>query len=234
MERRPLVLNLIPADSQHKSGIYIIRNSVNGKVYVGSASRFSKRFRAHKTSLIRGSHHSPLLQRFVNKYGMEALRFELLALCDVASLIEQEQVFIDSRRSHEIEHGFNCCPVAGSSLGVKQSAETRAKVSAAQTPERRLKQSIRAKAWRATPEQKAKNAAASKGHLHTAETKAKISLVQKGRQFSEEHRARLVAANTGRITSAETKAKLAETSKKAWATRREKAASSFPFSAKQC
>ena len=37
----------IPAEHKNASGIYIIRNSVNRKVYVGSAKSFYERYHGH-------------------------------------------------------------------------------------------------------------------------------------------------------------------------------------------
>ena len=59
------------------SGIYLIENTVNGKVYVGSAVNFNERFRVHNYYLSRGSHHSPKLQYAWNKYGEKSFTFKI-------------------------------------------------------------------------------------------------------------------------------------------------------------
>ena len=41
-----------------KSGIYKIVNLINGKVYIGSAVNFEKRWREHRRGLISKNHHS--------------------------------------------------------------------------------------------------------------------------------------------------------------------------------
>lgn len=45
-------------DIPRKSGIYQIRNLVNGKVYVGSAVNLQHRRREHRSDLRNGNHHS--------------------------------------------------------------------------------------------------------------------------------------------------------------------------------
>ena len=58
-----------------QSGIYQIRNIANGKVYVGSAAKFSRRFNDHKRKLNNGRHHSIKLQNAWNKNGAESFVF---------------------------------------------------------------------------------------------------------------------------------------------------------------
>jgi hypothetical protein len=75
------------------TGVYTITSKVNGKMYVGSVSYignkyikshygFYGRWNLHLNHLKRGVHHSIYLQRHVNKYGIEDLKFEILDICD--------------------------------------------------------------------------------------------------------------------------------------------------------
>lgn len=114
------------------SGIYQIRNLVNGKVYIGSAKCFRQRWQVHLSQFRRGKHHSPLLQRAWSKYGENAFSFSVLALCDKACLIELEQAFLD-RFSPE----YNICRVAGSAAGRVTSEKTKALLSKAITGKKR-------------------------------------------------------------------------------------------------
>ena len=67
-------------DIPRKSGIYQIRNLVNGKVYVGSAVNLQHRRREHRSDLRNGNHHSIKLQRAYNKYGESSFAFEILEI----------------------------------------------------------------------------------------------------------------------------------------------------------
>jgi group I intron endonuclease len=85
----------IPAEHKHASGVYIIRNSVNSKVYVGSAVNFRKRFYKHCHSIRKGQHNSVHLQRHADKHGIGTLSFEVLQLCEASDLREQEQDWLN-------------------------------------------------------------------------------------------------------------------------------------------
>lgn len=106
------------------SGIYQIRNLVNGKRYVGSAVCVRKRWSEHRSDLRSGRHHSVALQRAWKRYGENSFEFLVVEICPKNELIQREQVHIDVRSE------YNICKKAGSSLGVKHSAEARAKMSA--------------------------------------------------------------------------------------------------------
>jgi group I intron endonuclease len=56
-------------------GIYIIRNLVNDKIYVGSSVNIKKRFNQHKNSLRKNKHHNKYLQKSWNKYKEESFEF---------------------------------------------------------------------------------------------------------------------------------------------------------------
>ena len=107
------------------SGIYQIRNKVDGKVYIGSAVLLPKRWREHKSDLRNNKHHSIKLQRAYNKYGEESFVFEILELVeDKAQLINREQYYID--KCDAVKTGYNINKTAGSRLGMKHSEKTKA------------------------------------------------------------------------------------------------------------
>ena len=109
------------------SGIYLIENIVNGKVYVGSAVDFNERFRVHNYYLSKGSHHSQKLQYAWNKYGEKSFVFKILEVIEnVTTLLEREQYWLDEYNC--VKTGYNICPVAGSCLGIKRSDETKSRL----------------------------------------------------------------------------------------------------------
>lgn len=108
------------------SGIYAIIHEASGRIYIGSAVNIRDRWRGHRGSLNRGTHHSRHLQNAWSKYGGDAFSFSILERCDRAILILREQVYLD-----EVGPAFNVCPTAGSSLGRHPSPECRAKIAAA-------------------------------------------------------------------------------------------------------
>lgn len=106
-------------------GIYQIVNTVNGKRYVGSSVDIDKRWREHIRLLKASKHHSRHLQSAWNKYGEDSFEFDVIEECEPHHLVDREQSHIDN-----LSH-YNCSPTAGSSLGVKHSAETRMRMSEA-------------------------------------------------------------------------------------------------------
>lgn len=98
------------------SGIYQIRNVVNGKKYIGSAKRLCNRFYMHRCELKGGYHGNPHLQAAYNKYGRESFVYEVIEECSVADLLTREQARID-----EIPESarYNILPLAGSPAGRK-------------------------------------------------------------------------------------------------------------------
>jgi group I intron endonuclease len=181
------------------SGIYAIRHKATGRIYLGSAVDIPKRWRAHRSRLGKGTHHSRYLQRTWNKYGSDAFVFEVLrAVPDPNDLIRIEQEYLDRLQPFRWRLGFNVCPVAGSPLGRRFSPETIAKMAEAQ-----------------------------RGKRHSAETRARLAEINRGkklspeqcakmaaRTFSAETRAKMAEARRGKKHSAETRAKIGESVKK--------------------
>lgn len=158
------------------SGIYQIRNTVNGKRYVGSAIVIGKRFEEHQDQLKRGVHHSRKLQHSWNKYGSNAFEFSVLEYVpEKENLISCEQHYIDLYDS--AANGLNICHKAGSPLGREVSEETRAKL----------------RQYGPTEKCRAAVAEANRKRVITDETRAKISKGGTGRVWTKESKAKRVA-----------------------------------------
>ncbi len=146
-----------------KSGIYIITNTRNNRVYVGSSANTHKRLIQHKGDLNRGDHCNPHLQSAWKKYGSNAFQFSILEKVEIDSLVPREQYWIDFFRSAQPKYGYNMAPVAGSVIGVKRSDGFKQGVSEFH------------KGKKLTEEHKRKIAEANRGRKHTEETKKKVS-----------------------------------------------------------
>jgi group I intron endonuclease len=77
-----------------KGGIYRIKNTVSGVVYVGSAKRFKERWGDHARSLEQGKHHTKHLQNAYSKYILECgnddfLEFAVLEVMENATKAER-------------------------------------------------------------------------------------------------------------------------------------------------
>lgn len=139
----------------NRSGIYKITCTANGRFYIGSAVNFKARWAIHTHGISKGTHHSRHLQRAWSKYGEEAFKFEVLMVCEKADLLMYEQRAIDVLKPE-----FNMSPTAGSTLGMKHTAE------------QRKANSERCKARCNTPEEKARMSAQMVKRFSTAESRA--------------------------------------------------------------
>jgi len=112
-----------------KAGIYIIRNTVSGKIYIGSAVDIAKRLYEHVWALRKGCHFNIHLQRAWNKDSEASFSFEKYLTCKRENLIFNEQLIIDdSIARHGKENIYNICPEAGSTLGRRHSEATKIKI----------------------------------------------------------------------------------------------------------
>lgn len=101
-------------------GIYVIINRLNGKTYVGSAVKFSRRWKKHIRDLRMNKHHSRHLQSAWNKYG-DVFSFTVERWCAKEDLIRFEQEVIDTLKPE-----YNVSPTAGGSqIGVVRSEKFR-------------------------------------------------------------------------------------------------------------
>jgi group I intron endonuclease len=78
-----------------ESGIYLIKNIVNNKIYIGSAKDINRRWVQHKSSLRLQTHHSKKLQNGFNKYGVDAFVYSIVELCSEDAMMIKEQYWID-------------------------------------------------------------------------------------------------------------------------------------------
>ncbi len=107
------------------TGIYAIKNSINDKVYIGSAKNIHFRILNHRHSLFHLKHANKKLQNHVNKYGIETLFVEIIEIIKTPtpSLIsKREQFFIDL-----LNPWFNICKKTYAYTKGPESYETIAK-----------------------------------------------------------------------------------------------------------
>lgn len=92
-------------------GIYAIRNSVNGKVYVGCSEDIQRRWTVHRYELSAGWHGNRHLQSSVRKHTIQAFEFLVLELVQDGQLLHaSEQRWIDQLRATDRSHGYNIVP----------------------------------------------------------------------------------------------------------------------------
>lgn len=189
------------------SGVYAIRNKVNGKVYVGSGVRQVKyRGQCHRSELRHGIHGNYHLQQAWNHYGSDAFEFLILEECPPEQCLVREQHWIDTLDATNQEKGYNICPVTGNCFGKQHTDEAKAKMSASRRG-KKLSDAHKAAiseglmGLKCRPESIAKREATKqesgtagmKGKKHTDEWKAVMSTVQKGKPKDPESIAKRTA-----------------------------------------
>ena len=198
------------------SGIYQIKNTINGKCYIGSAVDLKKRWRNHLSALRRRGHYNKHLQRAFDKYGEATFTFSILEqIEDTSQLIIHEQHYLGVLNSE-----YNILPFAGNSLGFRHTDEALAKMSIANTGERNPnygKTGEQSPLYGKHPSEEtlAKRSIAytgegnpNYGKHHSEETKRKISEALMGQQVSDETKRKISEALMGRQVSEETKHKM--------------------------
>lgn len=91
-----------------KCGIYIIRNKINGKVYIGQSVDITRRWWEHKSrafDLNNNCFHKPLYQAF-RKYGIENFELNILCECAEEELNKEEAKYIKQFNSL-VPNGYN-------------------------------------------------------------------------------------------------------------------------------
>lgn len=88
-------------------GIYIIKNSINDKVYIGQSVDIEMRWYAHQQSAKREKTKdgNTLIHRAIREIGIENFYLEILELCDYQELSDREIYWIEKYNSYE--NGYN-------------------------------------------------------------------------------------------------------------------------------
>lgn len=170
------------------SGIYVIVNTKNGKVYVGQAVDFKVRWKGHRC-MLRGNYHDNRHLQFAwNKYGEKSFKFLKLEYCDIEQLDEREQhhinIYMDRGICYNLAKNVKS-PMRGLSL----SKETRRKMSESS---KGVNNPNFGKT--ASEETRRRMSEAHKGRTHDENSIRKMSEIKKGKPRSEETKRKLSEA----------------------------------------
>ena len=88
-----------------KGFIYIIRNTVNHKVYIGQTrTSVEQRWAEH---LRHAKYGEQVINRAMKKYGVDKFYIETLEICEITKLDEREIYYIDLYDSTDKSKGYN-------------------------------------------------------------------------------------------------------------------------------
>lgn len=227
------------------SCIYLWKNLINGKLYVGQTQNFYQRAKQYQ----RGREKNRIIGKAINKYGFDNFDISILEKdIPLDKLDEREQYWMDYYQSYDLNIGYNICSEAGTTRGFKHSEETKRAISQylkqfyIDHPEKiRYGKDNPVYGKHITPENSKKmserligNQYAKGSHwVMSDETKGKISKALKGKQnclgrkLSAETKAKIAEGNRGRIISEASRKKMSEshmgkTCKKFYALKLEK------------
>lgn len=198
--------------------LYIIRNILNNKVYIGQTKNPEKRWKQHKSSC----RNKPVqyIHRAMAKYGIENFVYEIIAQSinqENADIIEIELIIQYDSRNPDAGYNFR----AGGHVS-ERSEETKKRISEALkgkpsprkgvllSEEQKTQMSIIAKKLGFMPPN-------NKGKKLSEEHKQKLSVIKKGKPgkpLSEETKMKLSEAHTGKVLTIETKTKISESHKR--------------------
>jgi group I intron endonuclease len=126
-----------------------------------------------------------LISRAIHKHGPEAFDREIIEECSETELGVRETFWINEKKSHVSQGGYNLTFGGDGGLPGYQFSEA-------------SKEKIRQKAL---------------GRKHTHETKVKMSVIKLGKKQAAEHVARRAATNTGKKRTEEQKIRISESLK---------------------
>lgn len=160
-------MKFIYGNHANSGGIYQIKNLSNGRIYIGSAAKFSARWSQHKKDLLSGKHGNKFLQNDFNKCGTDVFEFSVLEVVDGDKRARQkvEQRFIDQHFDNQVLC-YNLkkqANVSRKDIPSKNPEETKRLISEASKRAWQDPEYIeRMKASRSTPEFKEKRSEAAK------------------------------------------------------------------------
>lgn len=90
------------------SGIYMIENQVNGKIYIGQTSDLERRKKEHLSKLKNKTHYNLHLQSSFNKYGEDNFVFKVIKKNIPYYMMDSlEKRYIDIFQSNDNRYGYN-------------------------------------------------------------------------------------------------------------------------------
>lgn len=111
-------------ENTNKSGVYLWKNLVNQKQYIGSSIDLRRRFNTYFNSNHLLKYDYMYINRVLLKYGYSNFSLTILEYCEPEQCLERENFYLSC-----LSHEYNILATAGSSLGNKHSKKSKQKIS---------------------------------------------------------------------------------------------------------
>lgn len=195
------------------TGIYMIKNNINEKIYIGKALNVEDRWKyGHINPLNKNKHGNNHLQNSWNKYGKNNFDFSIIEQCNEKELNGREKYWINHYKSFDPQYGYN--KTFGGD-GIIPTKQTRKKISDAikgennpfygknHSEEQKKKWSQMRKGVKPSDESRKKMSKSRKGKKAywygkniTEHMKESLSKTHKGKKISEEQKQKLRIASS--------------------------------------
>jgi group I intron endonuclease len=196
--------------------IYMVTNTINGKVYVGKTTKpFDARWKQHLK--LSKSRFGKYLHNAIVKHEAEAFTFEIVDMaCTAEALNEKERERIRRESAADPKFGYNLT-LGGEGAGAHNEA-TRQRMSEAAkaalaNPEARLRLSEQAKASWAVPEERQRRSEKMKTVLTSPEGRKRQCEAAKAARETPEYKQKHLEA----MARPEVRERISEQAKAAWA-----------------
>lgn len=151
-----------------KTGVYKITCIENNKIYIGSAINIEKRIKTHFNKLRLKNHINPHLQNSYNLYGRDKFTWQIIEECEVDSLKQKEQEWMDKTNCYNRDIGFNNCLKADRPTGYKHTEKAKETMRAKKLGKKLSESHI------------SKISSSNKGKRRTEEFKSRLSEMRRG------------------------------------------------------
>ena len=123
------------------AGIYLIKNKINDKKYVGQTYNLKYRWNRHRSDLKNNRHHNKHLQNSWNKYGESNFEYMILERCTLENIDDREIYWISFYDSKN--NGYNLANGGLGCRGYKHTPEQILKMRKIQNPEPIIQYSLK-------------------------------------------------------------------------------------------
>jgi group I intron endonuclease len=163
-------------DLSKKSGVYIITNTNNNKIYIGETTNLENRFIEHLRRLLSNRHANEHLQNAVNLYSIQSFRFDVLEFCEAKDTKKREHYWVVNLHALDKNKGYNIKPTDPNKINLR-SKETSRKIY--ETKKRKAEE----RGYWHSKESIERRKITRKGYKHSEETKEKIGIKSLNRKL---------------------------------------------------